>query len=54
LGIKIIAGSDFTESTSTGESFENTDGFKYSLILNETAVKEIDGHRKKVLVARWM
>ena len=42
LGIKIIAGSDFTESDlKQVKALKNTDGFKYSLILNETAVKEI-------------
>jgi putative ABC transport system permease protein len=42
LGIKIIAGSDFTESDlQQVKALKNTDGFKYSLILNETAVKEI-------------
>jgi putative ABC transport system permease protein len=42
LGIKIIAGSDFTESDlQQVKALKITDGFKYSLILNETAVKEI-------------
>lgn len=42
LGIKIIAGSDFTESDLRQvKALKITDGFKYSLILNETAVKEI-------------
>jgi putative ABC transport system permease protein len=42
LGIKIIAGSDFTESDlQQVKALKNKDGFKYSMILNETAVKEI-------------
>jgi putative ABC transport system permease protein len=42
LGIKIIAGSDFTESDlKQVKALKNKDGFKYSMILNETAVKEI-------------
>jgi putative ABC transport system permease protein len=42
LGIKIIAGSDFTESDlQQVKALKNTDGFKHSLILNEAAVKEI-------------
>lgn len=42
LGIKIIAGSDFTESDlQQVKALKSADGFKYSLILNETAVKEI-------------
>ncbi len=42
LGIKIIAGSDFTESDLQQlKALKNSDGFRYSLILNETAVKAI-------------
>jgi putative ABC transport system permease protein len=42
LGIKIIAGSDFTESDFQQlKTLKNSDGFRYSLILNETAVKAI-------------
>lgn len=42
LGIKIIVGSDFTESDlQQVKALKNADGFKYSLILNETAIKEI-------------
>lgn len=42
LGIKIIAGTDFTESDlQQVKALKSADGFKYSLILNETAVKEI-------------
>lgn len=42
LGINIIAGSDFTESDlQQVKALKKTDGFKFSMILNETAVKEI-------------
>jgi putative ABC transport system permease protein len=42
LGIKIIAGSDFNETDlQQVKALKNSDGFKYSMILNETAVKEI-------------
>jgi len=42
LGIKIIAGSDFTESDlQQVKALKNADGFKFSMILNEEAVKEI-------------
>ncbi len=50
LGIKIIAGSDFTESDLKQlKSLKNTDDFKYSLILNETAVKEIGWTPEKAI-----
>jgi putative ABC transport system permease protein len=42
LGIEIIAGSDFTESDlQQVKALKNTEGFKSSCILNETAVKAI-------------
>ncbi len=42
LGMKIIAGSDFNETDlQQVKALKNTSDFKYSLILNETAVKEI-------------
>lgn len=42
LGIKIIAGSDFVQSDLQQlNALKNTDGFRYSVILNETAVREI-------------
>jgi putative ABC transport system permease protein len=42
LDIKVIAGNDFTESDlQQVKALKSADGFKYSLILNETAVKEI-------------
>jgi putative ABC transport system permease protein len=42
LGIKIIAGTDFTDADlQQVKALKNNDGFKYSFILNETAVKAI-------------
>ena len=42
LGIKIIAGTDFTESELKQlKAMKDSDNFRYSLILNETAVKAI-------------